>query len=252
MPVAPAETERKDTAAKEEDTFHLPGEDDAELMQLIKEVRRESGVDQAAAPRRQAQPSITDESPALQTRQRKTAPRKAVARGTVEKSGGGMFERFVAEAELYFGVFEEALARLKQQPHDPFALEDVELAAYSLKGLCRKLGLDRLALLPEAMEKYAAGLISREQPIDRAGWLAIFRAVHTLRSVAQDPDDRQKSVWSLVRTIKHLTKPPMLRVVTKVEVAKNSRSSMEAVEEEERERRFRLRGRRSRVGAFGF
>jgi hypothetical protein len=244
--VAPQGAEAE--AGREEDELRLPGEDDEELIQLITEVRQEVvGGEEAPAVQ---QPVVSPQTPPKV----EPAPRPRIEPRpkAPKQSGPGILERFLEEAELYFGVFDDALAVLKQDPSAQAALEDIELAAYSMKGQCRKLGLEALSRLPEAIEKYAARLISTEQPLSRDGWLAIFRSVHTLRTLTENPKERQKNVWALVRTIKHLAQTPMLRVVSQDDVNTGRKPTVTVSVEEEEERRFRLRGRRSRVGAFGF
>jgi hypothetical protein len=67
---------------------------------------------------------------------------------------------FRYDADLYFRVADEAIEQLASNQNSRIALENLELASYSLKGLARKLGLELLAKLPELTEEIVKKIIS--------------------------------------------------------------------------------------------
>ncbi len=63
---------------------------------------------------------------------------------------------FQQEAVLYYKILSEAIPQLKSDEKIQSALEDIELASSSLKHLAQKLGMEKLALLPELIESVSS------------------------------------------------------------------------------------------------
>jgi len=59
---------------------------------------------------------------------------------------------FQQEAVLYYNIISNAILQLKNDEKIQSALEDIELTSSSLKHLAQKLGMEKLALLPELIE----------------------------------------------------------------------------------------------------
>lgn len=59
---------------------------------------------------------------------------------------------FSEEAECYYKMILNAIAKLKGEGNAQACLEDIELASYSIKILARKFGMEKISALPEMIE----------------------------------------------------------------------------------------------------
>jgi chemotaxis protein histidine kinase CheA len=138
--------------------FKLPGEDDEELRALIQEVRAHSW--KAA---RQAEPDYSWE------RLESEEPRSAVRapKTPAQSKRSAPYGEFQADASLYLGVMESALALLQADPSSETALEDLEEATQRMKEILRRLGDNRLWTLASALggavgrARRQAGMVDR-------------------------------------------------------------------------------------------
>lgn len=124
--------------------FKLPGEDNEDLMNLIKEVgismsmpaeKNNTGEDNNIndflfGEKMQEKPTLNE--PAFESK---------------------MYDRFVNESQLFFQVIFEAVSRIQNNKENgTSSLDDLELASASLKQLAKKLSLEKIAFFPELIE----------------------------------------------------------------------------------------------------
>ena len=120
--------------------FRLPGEDDEEILRLVGEIAQSAG------------PEGHEPKP----------PKSERAAPQDQKSDANELKDFKQKARLYFEVIEEALRKLRENPEEQIALQDLELAARSLNSLTLKLSLEPLSSVPAALEAFARRLGNEE------------------------------------------------------------------------------------------
>lgn len=153
------ETEGAPEAVPEtENAIQLPGEDDDELKQLINDILT-AKIDQSGPGGifpEDAEPRLSSE-PTQRNMGKQFEPKKIT-----EVSETDLFK---SEAALYLKIIDDALQNLKEQPHNPTFLEDIELSAYSIKRLAQKMGFELLSRLPEQIEKNMADLARKRRKV---------------------------------------------------------------------------------------
>ncbi len=159
----------------------LPGEDDPELIQLIREVAGH----RATADRPEPQSDAVEPESSLQFYLQKLANFTETPEDVHTDSAVQEYRR---EAKLYFRVAAEAIGQLENNPHDRLAWENLELTCYSLKGLAQKLGLDFLARLPGYIEELASLVLQHAYSI-KPGILETVAKGLTFLSEAADKQD---------------------------------------------------------------
>ena len=147
-PVESQATNEPAASGEEEDEFRLPGEDDEELLALIREVRRHSEESQQAHTAEPEQAPDAAESLSSERADRGTAATTRLGYGP-----------HAQEAALYLRVMRSALSALQTDPAKRSALEDLDLAASSLKNVLRKLGDTKLWAVPAALSAAATVLM---------------------------------------------------------------------------------------------
>lgn len=177
----------------------LPGEDDPDLQSIVAEILQSN----AAATREAA----TD----LRAPERDATPEgkvKPAEEDSADDSGSSKayVAEFQSEAELYFNVAAKAIEQLAATKDDRLALENLELAAYSLKGLTRKLSLERLSTFPELVEELVGkaillrmALTNRTLEIVEAG----FEAMKTLQSAGDIEQSELLEIENKLRRFIH-------------------------------------------------
>jgi hypothetical protein len=149
--------------------FKLPGEDDAELISLISEVRRErigGGVEEMIAAPLQAPPVRKNTAGAVSA---VGAPPKMTKTGHKSSSlPHPLVQKFHEETDIYFEIADEAIRNLRAHSNSRLALDSLELAAYSLKSAARKLGAEACARFPEHVEEFVKGSILDGNALDES------------------------------------------------------------------------------------
>ncbi len=142
----PAELAQEDEQVSDDDlSLPLPGENDPELLALIQEVSQHAAVPAKRAGEKKQEPAAF--SPPTQSGEEDDA-----------------VLTWRSESELYFRVINESLDKLADNPTDRLALENLELASYSMKGLARKLDIDHYALFPELVEELVSKVLLLHLP----------------------------------------------------------------------------------------
>ncbi len=151
----------KDTTRPE--NFQLPGEDDDEILGLIAEISSENAQVQSV-PATLVDEVLESASSSSDDKQENQAEDVQAASPNAEGVEGEVAEVnevhlseddrspmsvYKQQAELYFGVIDEALETLQAQRHNMTALEDLELASNALYGLALKLNLDEIGIFPD-------------------------------------------------------------------------------------------------------
>ncbi len=131
-------------SAGEDNDFRLPGEDDEELLALIREVRSHSEKLQ------QEEDSVQTAEP-----EHELEGDSSEVPATTRLGYGPQAQ----EAALYLRVMRGALTALRTNPAKRSALEDLDLAASSLKNILRKLGDTKLWAVPSALSAAATVLM---------------------------------------------------------------------------------------------
>lgn len=154
-----------------EPPFKLPGEDDEELRALIQEVRSHSWK-----VRRGPEPENEPEATAWQPTVSKAPHWSEEASKPPVPAPYGDFQ---GDASLYLGVLEGALAVLRADRGAASALEDIGLAARSLKALLQKLRDERLWPLASTLASAADRALHQKRPVDDF----FIRAAETARRI---------------------------------------------------------------------
>lgn len=166
----------RDTASQQQDDsidepeFKLPGEDDEELKALIQEVRQHSWRAKETDWVGEEGPSQPSEHNVDQTEEPfgETAP------------AAGPYGQFQADATLYLSVIESALETLRSEPEKASALEDLELAAQSIKSILKNLGDRKLWIVASSLGAAASRAARAEKPVDEGFLRAAESAVQLL------------------------------------------------------------------------
>jgi len=148
-----------------EKNFKLPGEDDPELLSLIKEI----SDSKITAPTKKN--DSRNEYTIIQHVTRKILNPNIIQKtandfGTAQEEDTDKSDLrfFSEEIVLYVRLIKGALKSLLKNSNDDSALEDLELAASSLKSYAMKFGFEKLSRLPDVIEDIAQ--ISKNQKIE--------------------------------------------------------------------------------------
>jgi len=137
------------------DNLTLPGEDDEEILTLLREINNEHDQDGAASPNASVgpdshQPSVLKVDDSAITEQPSPAGGEEVFK-LISPVPSGSVEQFWQQAELYLNIADEALTQYGHQ-NDGFALfDDLELVCESLQSLAMKLNLESLGGFPDVL-----------------------------------------------------------------------------------------------------
>jgi hypothetical protein len=174
MVVAPTETASR--------RFKLPGEDDAELISLINEVRRDRSEQLTAPVAETSQVSEAAVSAGVFAGQREL-PDKHVEEKPPHKTPEKhpLLAQFHEETEIYFEICNEALQNIYTNPTSRLGLDSLELGVYSLKVTARKLGIESCARFPEHVEEFVKKAILMRAPLDRLHLQSIREGLEKLR-----------------------------------------------------------------------
>lgn len=113
---------------------------------------------------------------------------------------------FRYEADLYFRVADEAIGQLESNKNSRIALENLELASYSLKGLARKLGLELFAKPPELIEEVVKKIILfRLPPVDEI-CMTIKKAFSLLKITTLINESVEKEFLELCRALMRVSR----------------------------------------------
>ncbi len=151
--------------------FKLPGEDDAELMSLINEVRRDrddrgaatAGEMIAASEQNKVVKAKVAETGGIDFEQPDT---EIIAELKPAATPHPLLQKFHEEAGIYFEIAEEAIRNLRAHSNSRLALDSLELAAYSLKVAARKLGAEACARFPEHVEEFVKNSLLMRTALD--------------------------------------------------------------------------------------
>lgn len=124
--------------------FKIPGEDDEEILNLVKEISQETNNPHAKP----------DGSPAV--------------REVASPSPGDEFAKFQEQAKLYYVIIEEALNVIGKNREDAQAFEDLEIAASSLRDLVFKTKTEQLGEFPEFLLSIARNSLSTSYLLSEA------------------------------------------------------------------------------------
>jgi len=195
--------------------IHLPGEDDEELLSILSELKEDGDFGPSDEPAPEADLKISEEASRFdrQLEQLEEAyakeienesdkageetassgEEKIVQTQAAEKTAGeaeaaevpsaGSGQDFVSEADMYFTFGRKALQNLMKNPEDRQALEDLELATYSLKiaermtyreiarafGLAEQLVQNRIEMRVGLKPEQVNALVTLVHEVEQAG-----------------------------------------------------------------------------------
>ncbi|HDL18846.1 MAG TPA: hypothetical protein ENH29_07315 [Bacteroidetes bacterium] len=203
------------------DDLSLPGEDDEELLEIISDLQAEQGVYEP--------PPETEES----TKEEKSGDYRALSYNPgyeetekssssqtgIDKPGSGF--DFVSEADMYFSFAKKALQQLMKNSTDKQALEDMELACYSLKVIGNKLGYAQIGRIMTDSEKLIQKGISEGYKLPANQINGLFTLFNQLEQAGrektlQEPD-RQKWLGEQASLMKKWTDFPTAEAEAKNE-----------------------------------
>lgn len=240
-PVEQPVTEVKTTALDNEPNdfdiakFSLPGEDDEEIMNLVSEISESGGA--LETPPDPEMPSFDDPfdtesgdkitfdqalpesdlvslesdftSLKLDSEVDETLP-QAEPLATTPKPTGAVapdekLSVFKEQSEFYFNIIEDSLEKLKSQPEDRIALEDLELSSHSLYELSHKLNLDEISAFPGAVEELVRNIISRGVAISKDQYQLIREVYDYFLKLNRAEEADSANAKKLIAAIKGLT-----------------------------------------------
>lgn len=116
------------------------------------------------------------------------------------------YAEFRHEADLYFRVIDEALEQLMLNRKSRIAFENLELAAYSLKSVARKLGLEHLAKLPEQVEELIGKIVLLRVSPGNAAYVTIKRSFALIKNIRSQRDIETAEYRELSNSLLRLTR----------------------------------------------
>ena len=153
----------------------LPGENDEELLEIISQlkeeqeelIKTEDPVNETAEDFEPSDVPVFENSEVETVQEKKTEPKEKKA----DKSKNGT--DFVSEAEMYFSFGRKALQQLMKNSSNQQALEDMELACYSLKIIGNKLGYELIEKIMGYSEQLIYNSLSNKNglPTDQINFL---------------------------------------------------------------------------------
>jgi len=151
--------------------FKLPGED--EIASLLSEISENSPLKKGA----DLQPDSPQESES-----------EGLVTDVTQVAPGDLLSSYKQQAELYFGVIEQALNLLEGQPGHKTALEDVELACNSLYGLVMKMNLDSIAKTPSLMAELIRNIIGNRYSLSKNEHSLIKNSLENFHNISSVVD----------------------------------------------------------------
>ncbi len=151
--------------------FKLPGED--EIASLLSEISENSPLKKGA----DLQPDSPQESES-----------EGLVTDVTQVAPGDLLSSYKQQAELYFGVIEQALNLLEGQPEHKTALEDVELACNSLYGLVMKMNLDSIAKTPSLMAELIRNIIGNRYSLSKNEHSLIKNSLENFHNISSVVD----------------------------------------------------------------
>ncbi|MFQ5630390.1 MAG: hypothetical protein ACE5I1_16585, partial [bacterium] len=235
----------EDMPQKEGEDFslYMPGEDDPELLDLINEVTNRKAETDGTQDDEEDGPFFEHKQNIdLQDDSAATMPSAKAAHVKDDRMAN-----FRHEADLYFRVVDEAIEQLLLNKQSRIAFENLELAAYSLKGLARKLGLEPLAKLPELVEELVGKIILLRIFPENDTYLTLKKAFTLLKKTADINEVEKREYRELDRTLLGL-----IRSLDEIEPTKSDKEMSVHTNPEVRQNlngmrmgNFQLRGRKS-------
>lgn len=127
----------------------LPGEDDAEVMNLIAEITREK-EEKNSASKRESKENRLGTRPGETLEDNEFVDKRPSPPVNTSKSQAHM-TIYRRGAEVYLNAMEEALIALDANGQNKTALDDLEVAANALYGLTLKLNLEEIGRFPDLL-----------------------------------------------------------------------------------------------------
>jgi len=155
--------------------FKLPGEDDEEILQLLKEISRDEKGTSTSAPIR-IEPEAIDVD----------------------------FAAFQEQAKLYYIIIEEALTVIERNREDAQAFEDLEIAASSLSDLVFKMKLEQIREFPDLLLSVAQNSLSTSYLLSDADHQLLLEAFEQFRLLRNSNDTHEEDFIKVLELMKGL------------------------------------------------
>lgn len=181
----------------------LPGDDDQELIKLVREVRQERERQFEIPTMGQSEASRDDQSLSGRT---PDGAKNGGAASSDKTRRAFALAHFQEESELYFEIAEEAIQNLFGNASSRLALDSLELGAYSLKVAARKLGLEPLARFPEHVEELVKRVIAKGVSLEETPLRIISDGLATLKQAERFEDLETPAMRQLTTQILRLAK----------------------------------------------
>ncbi|MFQ5823772.1 MAG: hypothetical protein ACE5JB_06935 [bacterium] len=186
--------------------FILPGEDDEEIISLVREISKNNQKEDISESKTtdfgDSQPLISiNKTEKQELKNEKSEP---LAPKIVEPSFDDQLIAFKEEADLYFSIIEEALNTLETQADNKTALDDLELASYSLYGLTLKLNLEPLGKIPASIEGLIKNIISKKSLLSDKERILIKKAYQHFRSLTRIEETEKRQYKELLSSLQAL------------------------------------------------
>ncbi|MFQ6115367.1 MAG: hypothetical protein ACE5NG_15010, partial [bacterium] len=111
---------------------------------------------------------------------------------------------FKEEADLYFSVIEDALKTLEAQPENTTAMDDLELASYSLYALTLKMNLEPLGELPASIEGLIKDKNSKKSSLSGKERQVIKEAYQQFRKLTRIEESEKRHFKELLASVQEL------------------------------------------------
>ncbi len=173
--------------------FKIPGENDPELLELIREISgsREQSPHNKKEDQTDRIKEITEHG--LNNKRTGSIKEKPIKlKNESESQVDSNIKIFIEETALFFKLIKSALITLNKDPEDESGLEDLELASYSLKSEAMKLGFEKLSMIPQLIEDIAKYAIAHRLHLPNHMLNTISKAIVLLQSVKKDHKDKEK------------------------------------------------------------
>lgn len=207
--------------------FSLPGEDDEEIVRLVNEIsdnkRDKEGTEQTTLS------DSADLSKSESATSHEVDFQAVPVTEVVSHLPDEQVNLFKEQAEFYFDVIEDALDKLKHDPQDKAALEDLELASHSLSGLTLKLSLEPLSKIPAAVEATVSKIISTETSMSERQQQIIGDLYHSFRKMNSLEDAESQEVAKLLASIQGLERPIPVGTVREESTSQHSQDHEEGL-----------------------
>ena len=177
--------------------FHLPGENDPEFTHLTDAERPGLNVKKMVEP----------EASELNSREHESMPVQAPTVISPDM-GEDLLTAYHRDAGSYFGIIDDAVLKILGDGTDMVALEKLELASYSLKGVAQRLGLQEFASFPKLVEELAGLILMMRLPLSKLPLKTIVTGFRILRNTADtgdvENDEYHESIQEMAGVIQGL------------------------------------------------